>query len=833
MMISKAWIYKNKFLIILSGFLLFLQISGTLQSLEERFYFGMMSFSNKKASEAIEIISIDDESVKRLGGWSLSRTVYARVLEQLKDAKLIVLTLFLDKTQHIEFNKQIRDILQFYDASSLVNESSSKFANDAKTLSEQLRQLNQSIQTDQQLAEAIRSSGKVILNMPLWLNNQQDTNSFLLAPSQLPVGALNDWNFNNFPPAASVALPPLNTLSSGALAIGASAFGTFNPNLQTSIEPLLFHYRDHVYPSLVLQIAKTLVPRLNVLPNGIQWGEYFISTDTQWQMRSFIYPPKNNQLSAFNITPLYQVHDNKVASGLFKDKIVLIGLTASSRLVPSIETASAISSPVISLAHSLSSILNHDVIKVAQGYVYWQSFFFIISFVLLSWRFSKPIISFVFLFLLIGIEYSLLIYFKIHLSLFLSILLMGFGILIWGFQTYLPKIIFKKQDSEANRLLGLVYQGQGKLELAYEKFTQCPIEENILASLYNLALDFERKYQLEEALKTYYFIYEHDPDYRDCNHAIQRLETRLGNFNQIQHHNLSDWLEEYTENRKPMIGGRFQIEKKIAKGAMGVVYLGRELKLDRMIAIKTLTLSKEFEGSTLQEVLERFFREASAAGRLTHEHIISIYDAGEDDDIAYLAMEYFKGGNLVPYTRIGNLLSLKDFFNIAIKIADALHYAHLQGVIHRDIKPANILYNHGNQNLKITDFGIARITDHKQTKTGVVLGTPSYMSPEQIAGKVIDGRSDLFSLGITFYQLLSGELPFQSDSMASLMYKIATEQPRHLLKIRPDLPSDLCDMIAVLLEKNPEQRYSDGSTLALALRDCQANSALKTEESSP
>ncbi len=189
MMISKTWFSKNKLLIIFSGFLLILQISGSLQFLEERFYVGMMSFSNKKASEAIEIISIDDESVKRLGGWSLSRSVYARVLEQLKDAKLIVLTLFLDKMQHIEFNKYIRDILQF-----------------SSTLSEQLRQLSQSIQTDQQLAEAIRNSGKVILNMPLWLNNQPDTNSFLLALSQLPAGALNDWNFNIFPPAASVAL---------------------------------------------------------------------------------------------------------------------------------------------------------------------------------------------------------------------------------------------------------------------------------------------------------------------------------------------------------------------------------------------------------------------------------------------------------------------------------------------------------------------------------------------------------------------------------------------------------------------------------------------------
>jgi len=814
---------------ILSGLLLILQFSGTLQFLEERFYIEMMSFSNKKINDSIEIIGIDDESVKRLGGYPLSRAIFARTLEQLKEAKLIVFTLFFDKTQYVELNKQLRDILQFYDASALINESSPKIADEVRTLGEQLRQLNQTINTDQQFAEAIRNSGKVILNMPVWLNNQQDNNSFWLAPSQLPAGALSDWNFNDFPPIANIALPPLNILNNGALFIGASAFGTFNSNAKPFLEPLLFRYREHVYLSLTLQVIKAIIPRLNILQNGIQWGDYFISTDTQWQMRSFWYSPRN-----VNMTPFYQVYDNKTISGLFKDKIVLIGLTASSRLVPSIETASSISPPVIFLAHNISSILNREVIRVAQWASFYESIISILSFLLILYVFSQTRWFFILLgSLFIGLlsfEYILLIYFKIYLSFFLAMLLICVGILTWGFQTYLSQIIWKKQDAEANRLLGLVYQGQGKLELAYEKFTQCPTDENVLASLYNLALDFERKYQIENALKTYHFIVEHEPDYRDSIIAIRRLENRA---EQKQPHHLSNWLEEYTENRKPVIAGRFQVEKKIAKGAMGVVYVGRELKLDRMVAIKTLTLSKEFEGSTLQEVLERFFREASAAGRLTHEHIISIYDAGEDDDIAYLAMEYFKGGNLVPYTRPENLIALKYFFKIAIKISEALHYAHSQGVIHRDIKPANILYNHGNQNLKITDFGIARITDHQQTKTGVILGTPSYMSPEQVGGQNVDGRSDLFSLGITFYQLLSGELPFQSNSMTSLMYKIATEQPRHLSKIRPDLPVELCDMINVLLEKNPEQRYSDGLALAQALRDCQTNWALKTEEQSP
>ncbi|MEY3219912.1 MAG: hypothetical protein RIT27_1269 [Pseudomonadota bacterium] len=833
MRISKAW----RQLSIIAGLLIFLQITGSLQFLEEKLYENMMFFSNKKAHHAIEIVAIDDESVKRLGGWQLSRAVYAQILTALKDAKVVVFTTFLDKIQYPEFNKILRDMLQFYEASHLVNEST-KFSDDIRTLSEKIYQLNQLVNTDQLFADAIRQHGNVILSMPLWLNNHTDT-SVLLAPSQLPVGFLSDWIFKDFPPSASVALPPLAQLSSGALRIGATAFGIFNPAAHPHIEPLLFRYREQIYPSLILQIAKTLIPRLEILQNGLQWGDYFISTDTQWQMRPFLYPPKPNQTSAFATTPLYQLYENKVASGLFRDKIVLIGLTASSRLVPTVETASAPIPPVISLANSLASLLNRDVISFPQWKTFLQHSIFLISFIILLLDFLQKrwlmMIALSGLVILLSAEFVLLVHFKMWLNLLLPILListfLGFELL----KKNLPKLWrFLQQDAEANRLLGLLYQGQGRLELAYEKFTQCPIDENLFASLYNLALDFERKFQLQEALKTYHFIYEHDPDYRDCVQAMQRLQIRLNNTNGNRPHHLSNWLEEYTENRKPIIGGRFQIEKKIASGAMGVVYLGRELKLDRMVAIKTLTLSKEFDGLNLQEVLERFFREASAAGRLTHEHIISIYDAGEDDDIAYLAMEYFKGGNLVPYTRKENLLSVDEFLSVAIKISEALHYAHSQGVIHRDIKPANILYNYGNKNLKITDFGIARITDHKQTKTGTPpLGSPSYMSPEQVSGKIVDGRSDLFSLGVTFYQLLSGTLPFNSDSIPSLMYKIATEQPRDLLKLRPDLPRDLCDMIGTLLEKKPEQRYSEGARLAQALRDCQATWALKTEEHPP
>jgi len=173
-----------------------------------------------------------------------------------------------------------------------------------------------------------------------------------------------------------------------------------------------------------------------------------------------------------------------------------------------------------------------------------------------------------------------------------------------------------------------------------------------------------------------------------------------------------------------------------------------------------MALSQEFEADELQEVKERFFREAETAGRLNHPNIVTIFDAGEEHDLAFIAMEFLKGKDLAPYIKPDNLLPLPKVLSIIQRVADALSYAHTNNVVHRDIKPANIMYELESDTVKVTDFGIARITDSSKTKTGMVLGTPSYMSPEQLAGKKIAGHSDLFSLGVTLYQMASGHLPF-------------------------------------------------------------------------
>jgi serine/threonine-protein kinase len=258
---------------------------------------------------------------------------------------------------------------------------------------------------------------------------------------------------------------------------------------------------------------------------------------------------------------------------------------------------------------------------------------------------------------------------------------------------------------------------------------------------------------------------------------------------------------------------------------MGVVYLGKDPKIGRVVAIKTMALSQEFEAEELTEVKERFFREAETAGRLSHPNIVTIYDAGEEHDLCYIAMELLKGGDLVPFSKQANLLPVDKAVSIIARAGEALGYAHRQGVVHRDIKPANMMYDGETDTLKVTDFGIARLTDSSKTKTGMVLGTPSYMSPEQLAGKKIEGRSDLFSLAVSLYQLLCGKLPFEGESMAQLMFKIANEPPTDILLHKPDVAQELVAFLQRAMAKDPDQRYQTGEEFAGALRAALSGSA--------
>jgi len=258
--------------------------------------------------------------------------------------------------------------------------------------------------------------------------------------------------------------------------------------------------------------------------------------------------------------------------------------------------------------------------------------------------------------------------------------------------------------------------------------------------------------------------------------------------------------------------GRYEIIEEIGRGAMGMVYKAKDPKLNRVTAIKTISFVEDFDPDEINEVKEGFLLEAETVAKLSHPNIVTIYDVGDEYDLLYIAMEYLGDRNLEPFCKKENLLPVRRTIDIVAQIADALSYAHKNGIVHRDIKPANIMLLSDNK-VKVTDFGIARSMTSTRTKTGIVKGTPLYMSPEQISGSKVDGRSDIFSLGIIFYKLLTGELPFAANDFTSLIYKITTEKHESPRKYNPKIFSACEQIIDKSLEKKPELRYQNAESM--------------------
>jgi serine/threonine-protein kinase len=252
--------------------------------------------------------------------------------------------------------------------------------------------------------------------------------------------------------------------------------------------------------------------------------------------------------------------------------------------------------------------------------------------------------------------------------------------------------------------------------------------------------------------------------------------------------------------------GRYDILGTLGKGSMGLVYKALDPKINRLLAIKTIRFSEEFDEDVISEIKERFFREAEIAGQLSHPSIVTIYDVGEHQDLTYMAMEFLEGNDLENHISKKNLLPFRKVLSIVASVADALHYAHKHDVIHRDIKPANIMLLNGG-GVKVTDFGIAKAISSSRTKTGVILGTPNYMSPEQIMGQKIDQRSDIFSLGVLFFQLLTGETPFHGDNLSSLLYQITQVKHPAVREYNPKIPKVCEKIVDKALAKNPNIRF--------------------------
>ncbi|MDQ7002259.1 MAG: serine/threonine-protein kinase, partial [Ghiorsea sp.] len=598
-------------------------------------------------------------------------------------------------------------------------------------------------------------------------------------------------------------------------------------------EPLIVEYYGKFFPSMSLaMVAYDLNLTMNdVLVNighSVELGTLVIPTDEVMQVAPKFYADLGDKEGqAFRHISFYDLKAGKVPLHVLKDKIVLIGVTAVGIGEGYPTPVSNDMNAIDYHANVIESLLNSSFITTPEwagivGFVLLLVVGFYLAIVLprLS-AFLGAVVTFSSLLVMLGYAYVSLADSGVWVSTIAAASLLAVGYIVLTIKRFSAseddRAKISSESAETNKMLALSFQSQGMLDMAFDKFRKCPPADDILDGMYTLALDFERKRQFNKAAAVYEYILEHNPKFKDVKQRMQRTKD-AGESMVFGGAGGGMGTLMITGGAKPTLG-RYEIIKEIGKGAMGTVYLGKDPKINRDVAIKTMALSQEFEGDELQDVKDRFFREAETAGMLNHPNIVTMYDAGEEHDLAFIAMEFLDGTDLAPYTKKGKLLPQMATLKIVGKVAEALHYASKQHVVHRDIKPANIMLLK-NKSVKVTDFGIARITASSKTKTGIVLGTPSYMSPEQLSGKHVDGRSDIFSLGVMLYEMLVGQRPFKGDSMATLLFQIANEPHPDIREFDPNLPQEVSTLINNMLEKNPDKRLPNGGAVIRGIIAC-------------
>ncbi|MGB3211125.1 MAG: protein kinase [Desulforhopalus sp.] len=684
-----------------------------------------------------------------------------------------------------------------------------------------LRTLEGELDTDVRLGRALREAGNVVLVTPVRTFGTEDVSSIQLQRLALQL-EVSDWtwqqhlkHFSN--PVSTLgptlrikaAQTPWEELRRQAAAIGfiaAGGEGIPGGSLLLSVE-------ERYFPSAAL--AATMVSHQTSLKSldvvSPEPGAVQLSTGKRR------YPIDHN----LRLLPLPAALLPKVAKVSASD--ILSGISEPAPLEGKIAIVGLFSQPQAQEYYEsllLSQMLG-DFQLSRPGWLPLVELLVLFYFAFLLWlvvpRLPRRIaVVLMGLFVLVWLAGATILLVNIGwwFQLTPPLLLTGLGLLLLQFTRLMGERRATLSKLHCN--LGKMLQEKGLLDKALEKYQACPPDDATARDLiYHLGLDFERKRRFGEALRVYDYLAQNGR-YKDISERQKRLRQNGANISLgRQSRDATVVLEKGVVH--PTLG-RYEVVSELGQGAMGTVYLGRDPKINREVAIKTLAYCG-VEDTQLPMVKERFFREAEAAGRLNHSGIVTIFDAGEEHDLAYLAMELLNGEDLSEYCKPATLLPVAEVMEIVADIAEALAYAHSNKVVHRDIKPANIMRQRDGS-VKVTDFGIARVVSDSQTQTGMVLGTPSYMSPEQVAAKKVDGRSDLFSLGAVCYELLCGEKAFIGDSMASLMYNISNLRYTSLREKRRGLPKCSYDLVEMLLVKAVSRRPKNAAMVAAAARTC-------------
>ena len=793
-----------------------------IDRLELKFYDAVMSLrGNPEGPSEVVLVDIDDDSIEKLGRWPWPRSLIAKGIRKINEGEpeVIGLNFIFSQPQESTGLRELKALDELF-AKTVLDQAGDK----GPMFLQAMRDARARLDNDNRLAEALKESGKVVL--PVFFKEQAVAGKGAIETEE----ALIDQSIQSISnpeglqcPRANEIILPIPAFLKASRGIG-HINRAYDMDRTARRERLLYEFNGLYIPSYTLRLAALY---LNVSQNKIRadlgsaiyLGSLEIPTTLYSELLVSFRGPRG-----FSKTYSYfDVISDKIPLSLFKNKLVLVSASAAGIMNP-LSTPTDPTMPAGEFSgHTIRTILNKEFVQQLP----WGSgaeilmilvLGLVITFVLPSLKAMLAGMTFLVLLIsLIGGSTYFLVSKGLWVQVTYPLLQLVFGYIgVVSIKYFLTETRKEKVDesAETNRMLGISFQSQGMLDMAFDKLRQEQVDDEMKDILYNLALDYERKRQFNRAADVYEYIEEHDSKFKDVCERKKKLmqadETMVFGDGSAGEGLLA------TGTRATL--GRYEVIKELGKGAMGVVYLGQDPRINRTTAIKTVRFADDFEPEEAEKMKERFFREARSAGTLSHPNIVTIYDAGEEQDLAYIAMEYLEGETLAKYTKKGNLLPMRKVIDYVADIADALDYGHQKGIVHRDIKPANIMLLKTGI-VKITDFGIARMTATSQTRTGVVKGTPYYMSPEQFSGEKVDGRSDIFSLGTMLFQLLTGRLPFYGDNPAALMHQVMNVPHPDPKKVNPKIVKPLVTIIDKALEKDREKRYQRASLMTAHLRE--------------
>jgi len=818
---SSSWKTVRLAVAVAAAFTLLASYSPVGQRLEGLLLnWGSHLIPETELAHTVAVAAIDTATLREYGPWPLPRDQLARIVNRLQrfKPKAVGFMLALGGTETATAVSAMRNELDNLDA---------PLRNKARTWLTQL-------DTDSQLARALENSRKLVLLVPSVSSDVE---------TQLPE-VLKRYSVHT----EHEALPWYRS------ALRWPLFAPISHKRELSPPDPLFldavhgvgsgdirsHRRAVQGTALLIETAGQYLPgfelALLAAAEGSSTAELSVKTGTGLFRKGDkvldtadlnFYP---RPAGAPPVHSLKEIMANDELARSLRDKIVLLGLTATGLAPEFTGPAGRVYNPVSWSAQVLESMLHDHAFTMPRWFYALQrallaTFALYLIVMPATWHGVRGLVA-----------SALLAAVLLNTGL-LTLLVQGLWLPVIGPALFLisaqlllglawrshKRLIMAQQSSvEARVALGTTLQSQGQLDLAMDQFIQCLPAPAVLEPLYTLGLEYERRRQVNRAQTIYAELEKSVQGYRDSTLRRSQMADLSDRFPNAGTPDSGRTLVLDTPVVELPLLGRYRLERELGRGAMGTVYLATDPTIGRDVAIKTLPLAQAGEAKQQDPAAERFFKEAAAVGRLDHPNIVTIYDAGQEHDLAYIAMDYVAGDSLDAWTGKSELLPVWEVLEIAAQVADALSYAHGRKVVHRDIKPGNIIYDRGSGVVKITDFGVACILDASRTRTGTVLGSPSYMSPEQVAGKKADGRSDLFSLGTTLYQLLSGNLPFSGDSVATMMYQIANQKTPTMRKLRPGLPLCVNRLVMKALQKDPAKRFADGEMMAAAIRKCRA-----------